>query len=236
MLERWDSDAATESPAQATWTAHHVLLYSLCRRFIDALPVPRNRRVIADAACGLGVGYDWLHECGHYVGIDCDSETLREARSRRPCADFRYGRIDEACWIKECPDVIVSTETAEHLRRPDDFLRSCRLTLPYGAYLLFSAPTCLTRDFDPFHLHDRTTEQWWAAIEAAGFQVMADQQVKWSMSFGEFCRSCPTTWRQRLRVVGFNLMHPRYLANRLRVWIWGRRFDWSSHWFACRAR
>lgn len=234
MLERWDSDVASETPAQSAWTAHHVLLYSKCRRFIAALP-REPQRIIADVACGFGTGYDWLHDQGRYVGIDGDTDTLKEARSRRPLADFRYGQIDKPDWLKDRPDVIVSTETAEHLPRPDAFLRSCRGRLAEGGYLLFSAPTCLTRDFDPYHRHDRSEGQWRAALGKAGFYVLSDEKVEWSLSFGEFCRSCPTTWRQKMRVAIFSLSHPQYLLNRLRVWIWGQRFEWSSHWFACRA-
>ncbi len=236
MLERVDTDRLLpENVAFEKFRQHHLRLYELAGRFLAANRC-RDLRIV-DAASGVGFGYDYLAPHGNYVGLDLSPETVNDAQKRRPSATYLVRNLEDSQTFRDLSpiDVMVSFETAEHLIDPDQFLRSIRATLrPESGYLLFSAPTCLTRDFDPYHRHDRTVDQWRSALIRAGFVVVAEEVMPIATTFRQFFRTVPTTWGQQARIVGFILLHPRYLWNRLWNWIIKGRFVWTSHYFACR--
>jgi 2-polyprenyl-3-methyl-5-hydroxy-6-metoxy-1,4-benzoquinol methylase len=238
MLERFDADRVLpENLAHEQFRQHHLRLYELAARFLAATRC-RDLRIV-DAASGLGFGYDYLAPYGHYVGLDISPEAVNVAQRRRPSATYLVRDLEDIQTFRELSpiDVLVSFETAEHLIDPDRFLRCVRTTLrPESGYLLFSAPTCLTRDFDPYHRHDRTVDQWRSTLIRAGFVVLAEELMAFTTPFRQFCRTIPTTWRQKAWIVGFLLLHPGYGWNRLWNWLVQGRFVWTSHYFACRVR
>lgn len=238
MLERFDSDCRLpENLAHEKFRQHHLRIYELAAQFLAA--TGRRDLRIVDAAAGFGFGYDYLAPFGDYVGLDLSPEAVNAAQKRRPAATYLVRDLEDIQTFREFSpiDVLVSFETAEHLVDPDRFLRGVRTTLrPESGYLLFSAPTCLTRDFDPYHRHDRTVDQWRSSLIRAGFEVLAEELLAFTTSFRQFYRTTPTTWWQKARIVGFNLLHPGYAWNRLWGWIVHQRFVWTSHYFACRVR
>jgi len=234
MLERVDVEAHG-SPAFEQFAAHHRRLYSWAAGVL-AKEGGCNLRIV-DAACGVGFGYGYVTRFGNYVGLDLCAKTIGRARKRWPRASYRVCNLEELdVFYTVAPiDVVLSFETAEHLRNPDAFLRRVRTSLRPGGLLLFSAPTCLSRDYDPYHRHDRTAPQWRASLLNAGFDVESEGISAFSVPFREFLGTTPTTWLQKVRIGVFILLHPWYWWDRFLNWGVRRRFSWSSSYFACRA-
>src|ERR1700722_7248311 len=149
MIERFDADRRLpDNLAHELFRQHHLRLYELAARFLAAT-ASQNLKVV-DEASGMGFGYDYLAPYGHYVGLDSSPEAVNDAQRRRPAASYLVRNLENSQTFRELSpiDVWVSFETAEHLIDPDQFLRCVRATLrPESGYLLFSAPTCMTRDF-----------------------------------------------------------------------------------------
>lgn len=213
---------------------HHLNLYRAAAEIIGPA-LCDEPRVIVDAACGTGHGYEFLSPLGRYVGLDRSPEALEQARERYPAGEFRHADFAETRWLRGLrPDCVVSLETAEHVDDPEGFLRRIALALPEYGIFVFSVPTCFTRDFDRYHLWDFSINTWRAMLFEAQFVVEQKQVFRVSGSFRDFARTIPTTQWQKLRVALFDLCHPAYAIDRLWNWIVRGRFEWESTLFVCR--
>jgi hypothetical protein len=112
-------------------------------RYEVAAQFTRDSDVVLDAACGIGYGRDIL--AGEWIGADKDPPARPDALT-----------VDLCTWEPEFDyDVFVGLETIEHLA-------------DYGAYvaaakrarrtIVISTPIIPTVHFNPYHLHDFTTE------------------------------------------------------------------------------
>jgi SAM-dependent methyltransferase len=232
MLERVDVHSGNRNSVFRRFRAEHVARYVQARAWLD----PLAPLTVVDAACGSGYGFEYLAGLGRYVGLDVDRDTIRECRRRYHGAEFRHADLDGPDPLGDLrPGAIVSFETAEHLCRPREFLAACHAALPPGGRLVFSAPTSLTMDFDPYHRRDWPADRWRDALRRAGFAIDAEREMGFVLPFTDFLNTTPTTWSQRGQVARFLLHHPRYLAARL--WHWGvrNRFEWVTQVFLCRA-
>jgi SAM-dependent methyltransferase len=168
------------------------------------------------------------------VGLDCHVGALRKARRDYPGAAFRLADLEDGRSLAECaPDAIVSLETAEHLEDPECFLAQARWALRPGGHLVFSAPTSLTRDYDPYHLRDWGEHRWQEALEAAGFRVLERRPMCFEAKFTDFLGTVPTTWAQKWSIFKFLLRNRHYRRERLREWLGRNRFSWCSHIWLC---
>jgi SAM-dependent methyltransferase len=235
-IERFDADEVLpDNAAHEAFRWHHLRLYQLAANFLQRLP-PKTRMII-DAASGKGYGYDALAVYGRYLGLDICPQTVRDARRRRPSACYLQADLEsELCFqsLGTDVDVFVSFETGEHLHDPETFMRRVRGVLNPTGCFLFSAPTCLTKDFDPFHRHDYVAEQWRAMLQRSGFEILYEETVGFNTSFNAFTHTCPTTLWQKLRIVLFNFLHPKYFVDRFYNWLIHGRFVWTSRYFACK--
>jgi SAM-dependent methyltransferase len=209
----------------------------MARNFLAGLNA--NNLNIVDAACGLGVGYYYLSPFGKYTGIDSSEEVIQSARVQRPDVNYLLRDLESYSAFADLygnVDVLVSLETAEHLVDPVRFLHNVRILLNKGAgYFIFSAPSCLTRDYNIYHLHDKTAKQWSDIILDNGFVILYTHEVGFSCTFKQFCGTTPTTTRQKLGIALFDLVHPWYGLDRLYNWIIMNKFHCSSQFFVCQA-
>lgn len=231
MLERVDVHARNRNVVFQKFREDHIARYQRARDWL----APLAPLTVVDAACGCGYGYEYLGDLGHYVGLDVDWNTVWEDRRRYRGADFRRADLDGDDPFGDLrPAAIVSFETAEHLIDPAPFLARCAAALPHAGRLVFSAPTSLTMDFDPYHRRDWDAPRWRDALGRAGFVIDLEHVMGFELPFTDFLNTTPTTWGQRGQIARFLLAHPRYLADRF--WHWGvcNRFRWVTHMFFCR--
>lgn len=230
MIERFDVSHKSKNRTYNIFSQEHVRRYLLAREFI--LNSGERHPKILDAASGCGYGYTYLGDLGDYLGLDVEIDAARREYGNH----YAYCDFDSRGLTAYQANVIVSLETAEHLRDPDEFLAQAFAILsPIKGYLVFSAPTSLTMDFDPYHLRDWNATRWRIALERAGFIVCKTVSMPFTTSFFEFLGTTPTTWHQKGKIGKFLLFHPRYLLSRLWNWALRNRFFWESTLFFCSA-
>lgn len=230
-IERFDISKEYENNFLQLIKQEHIKRYQLAAAFIkDNCSSPK----ILDAACGNGYGFEYLE--GSYLGIDISKDTIEANCSSYPNAKFIVGDLDSPTTIQVPTDVIVSFETIEHLKDPDGFCCNCYAQLKKSdGYFIFSAPTVLTRDFDRYHLHDRSEKQWRETATNAGFTILREASLGFQIDFKTFATSTPGNPDQSKYLINFLLRHPKYLL--ARIWEWGvkGRFTWGNQIFFCKA-
>jgi 2-polyprenyl-3-methyl-5-hydroxy-6-metoxy-1,4-benzoquinol methylase len=236
-LERFDVHEDYDNEFLRLIQKEHLFRYSAAREFLQR--VGQRPLRILDAASGHGYGYEYLQDLGSYTGIDRSEVALDSARRLHPGADYRQGDLQQKATFEGIGsvDVIVSFETVEHLPDPDLFCRYCFEALKRGqGYFVFSAPTVLTRDFDAFHLHDRSAEGWRHTALRSGFTILEEKALGFEVPFHEFASSTPNNPEQRQIIVRFLMTHPHYLISRIKDWVIRRKFVWGNQMYFCQAR
>lgn len=119
----------------------HESIYAFVARRVSGLRV-------LDAACGTGYGSYLLARAGaeRVVGIDRERGRIRFAarRFRAPGLVFEVGDCEALELAAGSFDLIVSSNTLEHLARPERFLGSARRALGSGGQLVVAVPPVLS--------------------------------------------------------------------------------------------
>ena len=94
-----------------------------------------------DIGCNLGFATEAARSLGHKaMGIDVDSDAIRQAKRRFPGANFRYMPIEELADMNEKFDVLYCSEVIEHLTDPVGFLRASKAVMNEGAVFFLTTP------------------------------------------------------------------------------------------------
>lgn len=134
------------------WVAEHVVRYWYVARELS----PND--TVVDAACGAGYGTELLSWRARAItGIDQNAPLLEQATKRWPNIKFITADLNNT----ELPaaDVLVTFETIEHLKDPNQYVSQFRKFK--RVYL--STPHIPTKHHNEFHLHDflSTTIKSW---------------------------------------------------------------------------
>jgi SAM-dependent methyltransferase len=114
---------------------------------------------VLDVASGLGYGTDYLRRQGaDVVGLEINIAAVQYSQYHYPSSTFVHGNAEAmpSEWGKSF-DVIVSFETIEHLKRPQDFLQEVIRCLRPGGLFICSTPNKALYPFDnhnPFHVRE----------------------------------------------------------------------------------
>ncbi len=139
---------------------------------------------VLDAACGCGYGSKILLErAGQVVGVDASKGAIDWAYEYFRGPHYIQGRIEEAPWTGSF-ETVVSLETLEHLKNPQEalqaFRRACTGTLvasvPNEDFYQFKAET-FANDESPHFRHYRPQE-FQELLEGSGFRVLERYRQK----------------------------------------------------------
>jgi ubiquinone/menaquinone biosynthesis C-methylase UbiE len=158
----------------------HASIYSFFSGFVA------GRRVL-DAACGTGYGSATMAVAGavSVVGVDLDSRILRYARRHfgRPNLEFRLADCERLEFAPGSFDLIVSSNTLEHLHHPELFLAGARRLLSAGGGLVVAVPPitdqrslALHRDIG-YHRSNLSIDDWLKVFEATGWRAEAYRHI-----------------------------------------------------------
>ena len=139
-------------------------------------------KVILDVACGTGYGSDLLAGLAakRVVGGDASPEALSFAAHTFRRENLSFLKLDgiRLPFRSSTFDAVVSFETVEHMRDPDQFLRECARVLRPNGILLCSTPMRLAwrppwmpKPQNPFHTREFTVNELRAALDERFDQV-----------------------------------------------------------------
>lgn len=177
---------------------------------------------ILDIACGVGYGTRMLfdeipHPC-QVFGVDCSPDSIEYARQRYAREGITFLVADAMTYHDPEPfDTIVSLETIEHLAHPTAFISQITSLLRPGGILIASAPTSVTTDANPHHLHDFTESTFRELIERHGLSATACLRQIQPFNPWHVLRRKEQRLQDLRRNLGwYYLTHPRSLLNRIR--------------------
>jgi SAM-dependent methyltransferase len=134
-----------------------------------------------DAACGTGYGSHLLAQAGaeSVLGIDRNSRRVRFAARRfvHPALRFRVGDCERLSFPADSFDLVVSSNTLEHLGQPARFLRSIARALSPRGQLIVAVPPVLSEAdrranaSNPDHVSNLSVRGWGELFEKEGWAV-----------------------------------------------------------------
>lgn len=201
---------------EAVWPGlHNDLFVAHDSIYLFASRFANGRRVL-DAACGTGYGSARLAAAGaiSVVGLDLSRPRLRFARRRylAPHLDFQLGDCESLDVLSETFDLVVSSNTLEHLQDPAAFLRGVDRCLAPGGQLLAAVPPVVSEaDVEAHrvnedHVSNLSVDAWAALFEAEGWSVRTfGHRCELPLDFGSFRRS-------RVRVEDFRFVEEPFAA------------------------
>jgi SAM-dependent methyltransferase len=140
----------------------------------------RDRDVL-DAGCGTGYGSQILAKSGakSVIGVDLDRRNVAFARKRYSGLNLTFGvaDIEKLDFADESFDLVVASNSIEHLHHPEIFLqRTRRLLRPEGKALIAVPPIYTNADAQVhagihYHRSNLTVAEWAARIGDAGFMT-----------------------------------------------------------------
>lgn len=148
----------------------HLSIYQFFSRYV------RGKRVL-DAGCGLGYGSALLADEGaaDVEGVDLDPRAVAYAnrKYRREVLRFRVGDCEHLELEAAAFDCIVSSNTLEHLRHPECFIRSAREALPPDGVMVIAVPP---NDDPALHEDNRNNPHHHSNLNVRGWiQIFADE-------------------------------------------------------------
>jgi SAM-dependent methyltransferase len=158
----------------------HESIYSFFSSFVA------GKRVL-DAACGTGYGSATMAAAGavHVVGVDLDPRSLRYARRHfgRQKLEFRLADCERLEFAPGSFDLIVSSNTLEHLHHPEPFLAGAHRLLSVGGGLVVAVPPITDRRSLAehhgirYHRSNLSIDAWLTLFEASGWGAEAYRHV-----------------------------------------------------------
>lgn len=138
-----------------------------------------DRRVI-DAGCGTGYGAYQLAIAGakEVIGIDIDERNIRFARDhyRAPNLKFESGDIQDLHSQVGQADVIVGSNSLEHLNNPAEFMRRALRVVGDGTVIVAVPPIFTTADASVhadihYHRSNLSVQQWLSLFAREAWSV-----------------------------------------------------------------
>lgn len=167
--------------SESVWPGARTDLFVAHESLYELFAVHARGRVVLDAGCGTGYGAFKLAESGasHVQGIDVDRRSIAFARKRyaRPNLEFRVGNIEHLSMPPASFDLVVASNSVEHLDAPRLFLSGLRDVLMRGgsAFIavppIYSAKEAKIHSGIHYHRSNFPVTEWADLIRHAGFAV-----------------------------------------------------------------
>jgi len=149
-------------------------------RYIFALKFISSDDLVLDIACGTGYGSYLLAKKGakKVIGVDISKDAVNYAKTRYKSNNLKFlvGDATNMPINSSEIDVLVSFETIEHLKNPDEFLMECKRVLKDSGTLVLSTPNkyaSLKKHVEnPYHVNELFIEEIIDKITSLGFEII----------------------------------------------------------------
>ncbi len=136
----------------------HLIRYELAKTLV------KNKNVV-DIASGTGYGTSILSNSGakKVTGVDVSKEAVKLASEKFQNENLEYtlGDAENLSFEDNSCDLVVSFETIEHLKNPNEFLSEVKRILVEGGQLLISTPNIeVSGNTNPYHLKEYTEDEF----------------------------------------------------------------------------
>ncbi|MCX6799863.1 MAG: class I SAM-dependent methyltransferase [Candidatus Falkowbacteria bacterium] len=160
--ERFEINALSKSTLTYS---EHVVRYQFASRFVQS-------KVVLDIACGSGYGSQILALAGaaQVIGVDIDKQAIDLANSKNQSKNINYINSDATKLNlgNESIDVIVSFETIEHLKNPEEYLKELKRVLKVDGIALISTPNLeVSKNHNPFHIKEYTKDEFTRLLQGS---------------------------------------------------------------------
>jgi SAM-dependent methyltransferase len=176
---------------------------------------------ILDIACGVGYGSGLLKHslrAAMVIGVDSNAEAIDYATARYARAGLSFVVADAMTFEGGPFDAVVSLETIEHLRDPEQFVERCaaKLLRPGGIFI-GSVPITPSMDANPHHMHDFTPRSFSKLLVAHGLTEFDRLQQSQPYSpVAVLTRSERRMRSMRLNLMAYYRRHPEKALLRLK--------------------
>ncbi|HEX6180903.1 MAG TPA: class I SAM-dependent methyltransferase [Chitinophagaceae bacterium] len=176
--------------------------------------------MVLDIACGTGYG-TWLmatHSRNFCVGVDISPEAIQYANERYAHKDTVFVCDDIMKYTNdELFMNIVSLETIEHVKDPEEVIMHLSGLLLPGGRMIVSVPITPSVDANPFHVNDFTASSFRKLFKRFGLAEKASLIQKQPYSLKEiFSKKRKTTGHIRRGLMGYYLSNPGKLFLRIK--------------------
>lgn len=139
---------------------------------------------VLDVPCGMGWGTSLIKNTKSLTGVDIDSGSVEEAKSRYSNhATFRVGSMSGLDFADETFDLVVCLEGIEHVSKEiaRDFVAESYRVLRPGGKLLVTSPHTESGEHsgNPYHIHEYQTEELRTVLRE---KYKVDQPISRSVS------------------------------------------------------
>ena len=177
--------------------------------------------ITLDFACGSGYGSHLLTTESkkniEIIAADKNAQVIKYAESRYNHPKIRFIVSDDQQISSHVPALnnIVCLETIEHLPDPRSFTEKIAKNLIKGGRFIASVPVTISKDANPFHLHDFTIQQFKSLFPKSDF-VQLDEflQVQHFRLTSVFMKKEKRMSSMRKNLFKYYLKHPASFLKR----------------------
>ena len=152
------------------------------------------------------------------IGADRNSDIIQYASKRYRHQKIRFIECDDQnifSFISSL-DNIVCLETIEHLQNPKVFIEKISEHLNKGGRFIASVPVTISKDANPFHLHDFTIQKLQSLFPKNKFKQLDElRQIQQFSLRSVFLKKEKRMTSMRKNLIGYYLSHPVLLIKRL---------------------
>jgi SAM-dependent methyltransferase len=167
--------------SESVWPGARTDLFVAHESLYELFALHAKGRVVLDAGCGTGYGACKVAESGasQVLGLDVDSRSIAFARKRyvHSHLEFRVDDIEQLSVPAASFDLVIASNSLEHLRTPTLFFRRLRGILRRGGSAFVAVPPIYgAKEAEihagiHYHRSNLSVSEWADLIRQEGFAV-----------------------------------------------------------------
>jgi len=146
----------------------HINRYIFVSKFVQ-------NKVVLDIGCGIGTGtrYWVIKGAKKIIGMDIAEDAIKDAKAwnkKINGADFVLGDAQVLPFLSDSFDVVISLDTIEHLKEPEEFLLECKRVIKKEGIFICSTPNkkvtspLFKKPGNPYHVKEFYPKEFYGFV------------------------------------------------------------------------